>query len=391
MPNFITKEVKGLNLPFIRDSVEFLQLAKGRNLDLILVRNNGEEFFIAIKKKQNEFIIKGEKVTKPAKIGLLQQSLKIFEQEFCGAIKSRSFGVNPNKLLQNNTLLSTHNELLQRLAAHKFKKLFIEIGFGSGRHLLHQASNNQDTLVVGIEIYKPAILQVTKLALRSNLDNILLTNSDARVFLSMQKSNSIDKIFLHFPVPWDDAPHRRVVSSEFAKECQRALKVGGKFELRSDSKEYAGYTTSKFLELQKPQISIWKDKNLEISSKYEDRWKRQEKEIFDVVFLNSEDSTELKIGEALEFKELNPHKIYKNFKNETFKFDDFFIHFEEKYTISEDEILLKVSFGAFDMPQRCYIKITFEKSGYLITQPLETKENFKAHKKIEEILNLWQT
>ena len=40
------------------------------------------------------------------------------------------------------------------------KEIQIEIGFGSGRHLLHQAKTNPDVQFVGLEIHYPSIEQL---------------------------------------------------------------------------------------------------------------------------------------------------------------------------------------------------------------------------------------
>lgn len=86
-------------------------------------------------------------------------------------------------------------EVLERLEG----KIYIEIGFGSGRHLLYQAKNNPQILILGIEIYNPAITQVAKLARAQGIDNILLVQSDARLLLSVLRSDSIEKNFPTFP------------------------------------------------------------------------------------------------------------------------------------------------------------------------------------------------
>ena len=82
--------------------------------------------------------------------------------------------------------------------------------------------------------------------------------------------------------------------------------------------------------------------------------------------------------------------IASNFKHEKFKFDDFFINFEEIYKFSDDEILLKLSFGDFSVNENRFIYISKEVSKYYINSPLPTKINQKAHEKIKEILLKWQ-
>ncbi|MDC7792355.1 tRNA (guanosine(46)-N7)-methyltransferase TrmB, partial [Campylobacter coli] len=170
------------------------------------------------------------------------------------------------------------------------------------------AKNNPQILILGIEIYNPAITQVAKLARAQGIDNILLVQSDARLLLSVLQSDSIEKIFLHFPVPWDKKPHRRVVSKAFCKECARVLTTQGVFELRTDSYEYFDFTFKEFLEFSSPQFSIRKNENLEISSKYEDRWKRQEKDIYDLWVWNLDKEEKNVLSEEFDFSDIHLSK-----------------------------------------------------------------------------------
>ena len=114
-------------------------------------------------------------------------------------------------------------------------------------------------------------------------------------------------------MPWDKAEHRRVVSSAFALECERILKLGGKFELRTDSKEYCDFSLSKFLEPTNSKIEAFKNRNLEVTSKYEDRWRRQDKDIYDVIYTCEAKSDESVLSGDFSFKEKTSVKnIIKN-------------------------------------------------------------------------------
>jgi len=136
------------------------------------------------------------------------------------------------------------------------KNIWIEIGFGSGRHLLHNANKHKDTIHIGIEIHKPSIQQVLKQIELQSLDNLFIIDSDVRLLLEILKSNSVDRIFLHFPVPWDDAPKRRVVGENFLNEAIRVLKQDATFELRTDSKNYYDYTYSLLIEKKECELHI---------------------------------------------------------------------------------------------------------------------------------------
>lgn len=390
MPNFIAKTIKNNAYPFGNDGVEFLWQVDGRIDSLIYTKSGDESFFIVKKQNQNtkNYVIKGEKLTKPARIGLLQKALLVYKEQNTQDILSEAIAFKPTKASKNSELILNINNFLDEFSSlkSKFNKIFIEIGFGSGRHMLFQAQNNKDTLIIGIEVYKPSIEQVSKLAIANNLDNIRVINTDARLLLSLIDSNLIDKIFLHFPVPWDKAEHRRVVSKEFANECERTLKSGGKFELRTDSREYCDFSAGMFLNLKEPDIQIRKNSDLQVSSKYEDRWKKQQKDIYDMIYTCKHKSDDKEIVSEFEFdKRYDLLNILLNFKNTTIKENDFFVHFEEIYKSSQ-RLVIKVAFGAFNRPEHCYLKLEDDKIEYFIKKPLLTKENLKAHMVLEEFL-----
>ncbi|EOI9925330.1 tRNA (guanosine(46)-N7)-methyltransferase TrmB, partial [Campylobacter coli] len=386
MPNFKSKKIKEINLPCSKDDVEFLWLAKNDNVSLIYTKVQEESFFLQIKKAQNGFVIKGDKHTKPSKIGYLQKALKIFKEGFCEDIINEAFGLKNNALIEKTPfIVDNFDELLSKLQG----KIYIEIGFGSGRHLLYQAKENPNVLILGVEIYNPALTQVAKLAKVQNVNNILLIQSDARLLLSVLKSKSVEKIFLHFPVPWDKKPHRRVIGKDFCKECARVLTQNGRFELRTDSFEYFNFTLEQFLTFPVPKFSLRKNENLEISSKYEDRWKKQEKNIYDLWVWNfNQECRNYELNEfnlsSVEFSKEDLKKIEQNFKNITIKKDDFFLHFESIYK-QDENLLLKVAFGAFNKPEHCYLHLD-KTIDFAFKEPFKIQENIKAINELKEIL-----
>ncbi|WP_298041891.1 tRNA (guanosine(46)-N7)-methyltransferase TrmB [uncultured Campylobacter sp.] len=332
MPNFITQSVSLPPLPARFGEVEFLETARGRNLTLVRTKSFDSEFFITLKPSGDKVIVKGEKITKPAKIGHLQRALEIFKERFCGRIISQAFAYKDSSLTEKTPLILDENEILSLVKSSKFNKIFIEIGFGSGRHLLHQARSNQDALLIGIEIYKPAIEQVAKLAIREDLQNIALIATDARVLLSLLPAGCLQRVFLHFPVPWDDAPHRRVISDEFASQIARTLGSGGRFELRTDSEEYFLYAMQKlspYVQRKAGEISHFKNRNAAVASKYEDRWRKMDKDIYDLIYENKTAGVDEPQQFEMEFLKFDAAAIARNFKNFTFKGEDFFVHFEE--------------------------------------------------------------
>ncbi|MBZ7969891.1 tRNA (guanosine(46)-N7)-methyltransferase TrmB [Campylobacter sp. RM3125] len=388
MPNFRVKKIKELILPFKKDEVELEWMAENNNVILIYTKVNEESFFLQIKKEENYFIIKGDKHTKPSKIAYLQKSLQVFKDYFCNSedIVSEAFAFKHNALIEKTSLIAfDFDQLLSKLKG----RIYIEIGFGSGRHLLYQAQNNPDILIIGVEIYNPAITQVAKLAKSQNLSNIILIQSDARLLLSALESNSVEKIFLHFPVPWDKKPHRRVIAKNFCLECARVLGKNGRFELRTDSYEYFDFTLKQFLNFNTPKFSLKKNEKLEISSKYEDRWKRQNKDIFDLWVWNldrvcSESNLDDFNFSDITFNTNDLILLEKNFKNFTLKGDDYFLHFENLYQTKRG-LIFKIAFGAFNKPEHCYICVN-NKIEFLFKKPFKIKENLKAMEKLKKVL-----
>ncbi len=203
--------------------------------------------------------------------------------------------------------------------------------------------------------------------------------------MELVPSNVIGKIYVHFPVPWDKKPHRRVISTSFIQEANRVLSVGGKLELRTDSENYYAYSYETFIAFNKTTLHINKNRDIAISSKYEDRWKKMEKNIYDVTMINEENSQALSIEGSFDFSEVGISKdeILK-LHGVTKKFDGGFIHFERIYTIKEGA-MIRLSMGSFDRPEHLYILIQNSVISYYRNLPLKSKSNLGAHKFLNEI------
>ncbi|WP_293651259.1 tRNA (guanosine(46)-N7)-methyltransferase TrmB [uncultured Campylobacter sp.] len=385
MPNIVAKNLKNVELPVKFNEVEFIWEAKSNDEKLIYTKALGCEFCLVVKDRGNSYVIKCDKLTRPAKLEAVQMALEAYKQLFASDVISQATAVKKPKNLESKYIINS-DELLNRLEDCEYKRIFVEIGFGSGRHLLYQAKENPEALIIGIEVYKPACLQVENLAGINRLKNIVLLNLDARLVMSLLKSNSIDRLFLHFPVPWGKSKMRRVVSPQFALECQRTLKDGGTFELRSDDRDYTDFTIGCFMDLTNANIQIFKNRFLEISSKYEDRWIRQNKDIYDVICAFYGSSDELDLDFKFEFSGLELEYIKSNFANKTIKYSDHFIHLERIYILDNGDALVRVAFGSFYRPEHRYLLISRQNTIYLFKKPLLTPENIKAHNNLEDML-----
>ena len=389
MPHLHIEEFKQIDFPQVCDEVSFNFIASNVKHDdekLISTTVEGEDFFLLVKEEEKRSLLKTDKLTRPASIHNVHRALLAYaDAASLHVISSNVPQAQKNIHLQEVTALKKIEYFVNEFP--KDKEVRIEVGFGSGRHLLHQAATNPDVLFIGIEIHRPSIEQVLKQSVIQKLDNLLVLDYDARLFMELVPSNRVGAIYVHFPVPWDKKPHRRVISTSFIKEARRVLKVGGTLELRTDSENYYAYSYETFIAFNKITLQINKNKDIAVSSKYEDRWKKQEKNIYDVTMINDEFSDELTIEGDFTF--LKPGLRFEQIiglHNKTFRFEDGFIHFERVYRTKEG-VMLRLSMGSFDRPEHLYVIIDENSVSYYPQLPLQSHSNLKAHKELNKVLH----
>ena len=355
--------------------------------EIIGIAHGREEFLLQLKPDDEATLLKYDKVTRPLKVNLLKEALGRVSDELGLEILSSNISISSTK----QALSSEYFKKIEDFENIDFpkEKVSIEVGFGSGRHLIYQAQKNPDTLFIGLEIHTPSAQQVLKQIELQNISNIWVVNYDARLFLEMLPSNLCEQIFVHFPVPWDKKPHRRVISPSFLEESMRVLEPGGHLELRTDSDKYFWYSLETFFATPKAEVEIRKNEALEVTSKYEARWKRQEKDIYDVYVKCKEESKEEKIELDFNFNIVKYRNVLENdLPTKPLVFDGYFVHFERLYKTNDEQLLIKCAFGSFDRPEHKYIILDKKTCRYFVSLPVRTKVNFQAHQKIMELLNV---
>ncbi|MCK9336654.1 MAG: tRNA (guanosine(46)-N7)-methyltransferase TrmB [Arcobacteraceae bacterium] len=389
MPHIVFEDKKEIQFPKKVDDIEFIFEAVSKHESKILTKVGELEFLLSKKEKSSKdgrclHILKSDKATRPSKAYVIKKALTAFVDTY--GVEPTFSNINNLKdyTKQSNTYLKEIDYFTNDF--NTTKEVWVEIGFGSGRHLLHQAKKNPDILIIGLEIHTPSIEQVLRQIELQEIENVLILNYDARLFLEFLNSNSVGKIFVHFPVPWEKKPHRRVYSKEFVDEALRVLALNGTLELRSDSKEYFDFSLGILTDLTQCHIEIDINKDLEISSKYEDRWKKLGKNIYDLTLTNNILSPSSQNESSFEFDSIDINGLQEKLPTKSLVKDDYFVHFEKLYTITANSVLVEVTFGSFNKPLSKFILIENSKARYLQGNPLITKANTKAHKTINEIL-----
>ncbi len=356
--------------------------------EIVGVEWGGEEFLLQIKPDEKATLVKYDKVTRPLKVNILKEALDKVSKELYLKIQSSNIAISHTKAALSSEYFKKIEDFED--ITYPKKKISVEVGFGSGKHLLYQAEKNPDTLFIGLEIHTPSAQQVLKQIALHDIENIWVVNYDARLFLEMLPSNVCEQIFVHFPVPWDKKPHRRVISPTFLEESMRVLREGGRLELRTDSDNYYWYALETFFgpSVAKTEVEIRKNTALEVTSKYEARWLRQEKDIYDVYVTCLESSQEKEHYIDFNFNGVEYSKgLEEELPKKPLIFNGYFIHFERLYKSDDGKFLIKCAFGSFDRPEHKYILLDSEGCRYFVAAPVRTQVNYEAHKKLMELLS----
>ncbi|WP_092429804.1 tRNA (guanosine(46)-N7)-methyltransferase TrmB [Alloyangia pacifica] len=124
------------------------------------------------------------------------------------------------------------------------KPVWLEIGFGGGEHLVHQAATHPHMGIIGCEPYINGVAMLLGKIRQAGVENLRVYPGDARNMFDVLPDESIDKAFLNYPDPWPKKRHhrRRFVTQEHLEPLARALKPGAEFRVATDIPDYVRQT-----------------------------------------------------------------------------------------------------------------------------------------------------
>jgi tRNA (guanine-N7-)-methyltransferase len=124
------------------------------------------------------------------------------------------------------------------------RDVWLEVGFGGGEHMVHQAGLNPDIGLIGCEPYINGIAMLLGKLRRADLDNVAIHPGDVRDLFDVLPDASIGRAFLLYPDPWPKARHhrRRFVTPEHLVPLARVLKPGAIFRVATDIPDYVRQT-----------------------------------------------------------------------------------------------------------------------------------------------------
>ena len=124
------------------------------------------------------------------------------------------------------------------------REVWLEIGFGGGEHMVHQARLNPQAAVIGCEPYVNGVAMALGRIARAGLENVAIHSGDVRDLFDVLPAGGIARAFLLYPDPWPKKKHwkRRFVTPEHLQPLARALRPGAILRVATDIPDYVRQT-----------------------------------------------------------------------------------------------------------------------------------------------------
>ena len=159
------------------------------------------------------------------------------------------------------------------------KKIWLEVGFGNGHHLVELAKRNYDKLIVGSEVYENGVATACFSLFQNKIQNARVFHGDARNLLNLFKDKAVERFYILFPDPWKKKRHksRRLLSSSNLGYFSKILKPEGYICIATDVEDYCLEIEDTFSNLDqfKRVHNSPKEKNLnfflDVKTKYEQK------------------------------------------------------------------------------------------------------------------------
>lgn len=123
------------------------------------------------------------------------------------------------------------------------KSVWLEIGFGTGEHLVHQALSYPDIGFIGIEPFQTGVANLLSQIEKSRIRNILIYPSPLQDILADFPNGYLSRVFVLFPDPWPKKRHhrRRIISSTILDGLARIMQKGAELRIATDHPDYMGW------------------------------------------------------------------------------------------------------------------------------------------------------
>ena len=124
------------------------------------------------------------------------------------------------------------------------RPVWLEVGFGGGEHMVHQAAANPGVGVIGCEPYINGVAMLLGKIRRAGIDNLAVHPGDVRDLFDVLPAGSIARAFVLYPDPWPKKRHhrRRFVTPEYLEPLARVMAPGAELRVATDIPDYVRQT-----------------------------------------------------------------------------------------------------------------------------------------------------
>ncbi len=124
------------------------------------------------------------------------------------------------------------------------KELWLEVGFGGGEHMVHQAASNPGVGIIGAEPYINGVAMLLGKIRQAGVENLAVHPGDVRDLFDVLPEGSVAKAFLLYPDPWPKKRHhrRRFVTPDYLEALAHVLRPGAEFRVATDIPDYVRQT-----------------------------------------------------------------------------------------------------------------------------------------------------
>ena len=124
------------------------------------------------------------------------------------------------------------------------RPVWLDIGFGGGEHLVHQAVQNPGVEIIGCDPFINGVAMLLGKIRSAGVGNISVYPGDVRDLFDVLPEGSVARAFLLYPDPWPKRRHhrRRFLTAQHLAPLARVLRQGAIFRVATDSLEYARQT-----------------------------------------------------------------------------------------------------------------------------------------------------
>ncbi|MBK5935005.1 tRNA (guanine-N(7)-)-methyltransferase [Rhodovulum imhoffii] len=124
------------------------------------------------------------------------------------------------------------------------RDVWLEVGFGGGEHMVHQAGQNPQVGIIGCEPFINGVAMLLGKLRQAGVGNVAIHPGDVRDLFDVLPEACLSRAFLLYPDPWPKKKHhrRRFVTPGYLEPLARVMKPGASLRVATDIPDYVRQT-----------------------------------------------------------------------------------------------------------------------------------------------------